>query len=132
MKRTLSLLLCLVLVFVAAGCGGGGETEAPQAEALMAPGTYTGYGQGFYAGEKVEVKVTVDETSILDIEVSRDNGETPPILQSVIDKMIPRMLEHQSVYVDVITGATASSVAVRQGVIEALTQAMEAAGTDRS
>jgi len=44
--------------------------------------------------------------------------------------MIPRMLEHQSVYVDVITGATASSVAVRQGVIEALTQAMEAAGTD--
>jgi len=44
----------------------------------MAPGTYTGYGQGFYAGEKVEVKVTVDETSILDIEVSRDNGRPRP------------------------------------------------------
>ena len=77
MKRTLSLLLCLVLVFVAAGCGGGGETEAPQEEALMAPGTYTGYGQGFYAAEKVEVKVTVDENSIVDIEVSRDNGGDP-------------------------------------------------------
>ncbi|HHW55872.1 MAG TPA: FAD-binding protein, partial [Firmicutes bacterium] len=130
MKRTLSLLLCLVLVFVAAGCGGGGETEAPQEEALMAPGTYTGYGQGFYAAEKVEVKVTVDENSIVDIEVSRDNGETPPILQSVIDKMVPRMLEHQSAYVDVISGATVTSVAVRQGVLEALAQAMEAAGTD--
>ncbi|HHV07506.1 MAG TPA: FAD-binding protein [Firmicutes bacterium] len=128
MKRALSLLLCLVMVLVATGCGA--RNDASQNEALMAPGTYTGSGQGFYAGEKVQVSVTVDENSILDIDVSKDNGETPPILQSVIDKMVPRIIEHQSVYVDSITGATASSGAVRHAVIEALTKALEAAGSD--
>jgi hypothetical protein len=75
------------------------------------------------------VSVTVDESSIVDIDVSKDNGETPPILQSVIDKMVPRIVEHQSVYVDAITGATATSGAVRHAVIEALTKALEAAGS---
>jgi len=104
------------------------DEEVP--DQLMAPGTYTGSGQGFYLAEDVEVSVTVDEDSILDIEVSFDNGETTPILQSVVDKMVPRMLDHQSVDVDVIAGATVSSVAVRLAVTEALTKAIEAAGSD--
>ena len=66
----------------------------------MKPGTYTASATGFRLFEEVEVSVTVDETSILDIEVSMDNGETKPILQSVIDLMVPRMIEQQSVYVD--------------------------------
>jgi len=92
----------------------------------MKPGTYTASGMGFRLFEEVEVSVTVDETSILDIEVSMDNGETKPILQSVIDKMVPRIIEQQSIYVDAITGATASSAAVRVAVTEALNSALEA------
>jgi len=128
MKKGLSVLLCLMMVFLATGCSPSQEV----AKGIMVPGTYTGSGQGFYLGEDVQVSVTVDENSILDIEVSRDNGESPTILQSVIDKMVPRIIEHQSVYVDTITGATASSGAVRHAVIDALTKALEAGGSDAS
>lgn len=95
----------------------------------MKPGTYTASGLGFRLFEEIEVSVTVDETSILAIEVSTDNGETKPILQSVIDKMVPRMVEGQSINVDAITGATASSNAVRTAVTEALTAAYVAGGS---
>lgn len=101
--------------------------EKPQGK--MKPGTYTASGLGFRLFEEVEVNVTVDETSILAIEVSTDNGETKPILQSVIDKMVPRMIEGQSINVDAITGATASSNAVRTAVTEALTAAYVAGGS---
>lgn len=46
--------------------------------------------------------------------------------------MIPRMIEHQSIAVDAITGATASSNGVRQAVEDALTQALTAGGSDAS
>jgi len=95
----------------------------------MEPGTYTGYGQGFRLFEKIAVSVRVDEKSILGIDVSKDNGETKPILQSVVDKMIPRMIERQSINIDGITGATASSNAVRTAVTEALIKALKAGGS---
>ena len=46
------------------------------------------------------------------------------ILQSVIDKMIPRMIENQSVAVDSITGATVSSNAVKLATQNALVEAV--------
>jgi uncharacterized protein with FMN-binding domain len=140
-KRFLSLVLAICMLFgLLAGCaqtsepvGGSDEPEiggeAEETQLKMKPGTYTASATGFRLFEEVEVKVTVDETSILDIEVSMDNGETKPILQSVIDLMVPRMIEQQSVYVDAITGATASSAAVRVAVMEALAEALEAGGS---
>ena len=131
MKRFFCLVLCVLMVFGAIGCTSTEPTE-PEGETLMVPGTYTGYGQGFYLGEPIKVNVTVDENSILEIEVVKDNGETPTILQAAIDKMVPRIIEHQSVYVDTITGATASSAGIRLAVIDALNKALEAAGSDPS
>jgi uncharacterized protein with FMN-binding domain len=140
-KRFLSLVLAICMLFgLLAGCaqtsepvGGSDEPEiggeAEETQLKMKPGAYTASATGFRLFEEVEVKVTVDETSILDIEVSMDNGETKPILQSVIDLMVPRMIEQQSVYVDAITGATASSAAVRVAVMEALAEALEAGGS---
>ncbi len=136
MRKKWTIILSVVLLvalsmLILQGC----TTEVadePEPDKLMEPGTYTGSFIGFYLPEEVEVSVTVDENSILEIDVSFDNGETTPILQSVVDKMVPRMLEHQSADVDVITGATVSSVAVRMAVIEALTEAIEAAGADSS
>lgn len=95
----------------------------------MKPGIYTASAVGFRLFEEVEVNVTVDETSILEIEVSTDNGETKPILQSVIDKMIPRMIAQQSIYIDAITGATVSSKAITAAVTEALNAAYMAGGS---
>ena len=101
-------------------------------EAVMAPGSYTGYGSGYSLVEKLPVTVTVDETSILSIEVAADNAETEPILRTVIQNMIPDMIEHQSVAVDSTTGATISAAAVREAVSDALVQALEAGGSDAS
>jgi len=106
--------------------------KSEESAVKMKPGTYTGFGQGYRLFDTVEVSITVDEKSILDIDVSKDNGETKPIIQSVIDKMVPRIIDQQSVYVDAITGATATSNAVRIAVSEALTEALEAGGSPSS
>ena len=103
-----------------------GQTlETP--DAVLEPGTYTNKVWGFSVDTQMEVSVTVSENEILSIEVGA-NGETEPILQSAVDLLIPRMIEHQSVAVDAITGATGSSAGIRQGVTLALAQALEAAG----
>lgn len=102
-------------------------------ESKMAPGTYTGQGTGFRVGEPVTVSVTVDETKITKIEVDQENtSETKAMLQSVVDKMLPRIIESQSLSVDAITGATASSNGVKQAVEEALMQALTAGGCDEA
>jgi fumarate reductase flavoprotein subunit len=95
----------------------------------MKPGTYTGYGRGFSIVEKLPVHVTVSEKKILNIEIDPENGETPPLLQTVIDFGIPRVIENQSVGIDVITGATLSFAGFRAAVIDALRQALDAAGS---
>ena len=46
-----------------------GSSSAPEAEVKMAPGTYEASAYGFIAIEPMTVKVTVDETSITDIEL---------------------------------------------------------------
>lgn len=107
--------------------------DATKTVAKMAPGTYTGQGTGFRVSEPVTVSVTVDESKITNIVVDQENtSEKPAILQSVVNLLIPRILENQSVYVDGITGATASSNAVKQAVEEALKQALAAGGSDES
>lgn len=108
-------------------------TQAEPASVKMAPGTYTGQGTGFRVSEPITVNVTVSENEILDIQVDQVNtSEKPSVLQSVVDLMLPRILENQSVAVDAITGATASSNGVKQAITDALTQALEAGGSDAS
>ena len=110
-----------------------GEDSTADVTAKMAPGTYVGQGTGFRVSEPITVSVTVSEDKIEDIQVDQVNtSEKPAILQSVVDLMLPRMLEYQSVAVDAITGATASSNGVKQAVTDALTQALEAGGSDAS
>ncbi|MGB4171547.1 MAG: FAD-dependent oxidoreductase, partial [bacterium] len=99
------------------------------AQIKMAPGTYTNEVWAFSPNIKMEVSVTVSEDEILAIEVGK-NGETEPILQNALDLFIPRILENQSIAVDAITGATGSSNGIRLGVMLALEQALEAAGSD--
>lgn len=109
----------------------GAQTTA--ATVKMAPGTYTGQGTGFRVSEPITVDVTVSENEILDIQVDQVNtSEKASILQSVVDRMLPRILDHQSVAVDAITGATASSNGMKQAITDALTQALEAGGSDAS
>lgn len=97
----------------------------------MKAGTYTASAWGFNKAYPLNVEVSVTEDKIESITVT-ENGETKPILQNVIDLLIPRMIENQSVKVDAITGATTSSNGILMAVEDCLKQALTANGQDAS
>ncbi len=82
----------------------------------------------------VSVEVTIKDNAIKDIaivggeETDSHSGGTAHISQTVVDHLIPRIIESQSLAVDTISGATNTSNAV----INAVSQAIEAAGGDSS
>ena len=101
----------------------------------MQPGAYTGSSVGYWGIWELPVTVTVNETSILAIEVpeTRDlQGETEGFFNPVKERLFPRIIKNQSTAVDTVTGCTASSNAVLAAVDKALAQALEAGGSDAS
>jgi uncharacterized protein with FMN-binding domain len=76
-------------------------------------------------GKSVSVPITVSTTFVnnvlVDISIG-PNGETGPILDSVKNLMIPRIIESQSIGVDSIAGATLSSSGVKQAIRAAITE----------
>lgn len=100
------------------------------AEVKMKPGSYTASAWGFNPIGQMTITVTVDETSIKNIEITDRGPDDLPMVQTVIDLMIPRILESQSLSVDAITGATASSNAVKVAATEAITEALLAGGSN--
>ena len=105
----------------------GGEA----AEAVLAPGTYTAEAYGFHIGWSDKIEVTVAEDgSIESIAYGEDCGDTPPMLDVVEEQLFPRIIENQSVAVDGVTGATATSGAVKTAVEDCLKQALAAGGSD--
>ena len=94
----------------------------------MKEGTYTETVYGNNYSRPFEVAVTLGEDSIDDIQVTDIGGETQEIIQTVIDNLIPRIKSSQSLAVDSITGATASS----GGVKTAVKNAIDEAGGDSS
>ncbi|SFG62114.1 FAD-binding protein [Oribacterium sp. WCC10] len=97
----------------------------------MKPGEYEAQGIGFRISEPVSVKVKVSEDKIEAITVDQENiSDTKAMVQTVVDKLIPRMLEYQSVSIDGVSGATATSNGVKQAVEAAVTEAITAGGGD--
>jgi len=139
-KWTRVLCVVLAMIMVLAACGTPAETtteapavetttEAPETtpEATEPPvvakdGTYTAEVTGFNLMGKVPVTVEIKDGKMVSIAIG-ENGETNGMPQMVEKYMIPRMLENQTVSVDVITGATSTSAAVRMGVMLCLEQA---------
>lgn len=95
------------------------ETE----KTAMTPGTYTETVYGNNYSRPFEVTVTLSENAIDDIEVTSIGGETQEIIQTAIDNLIPRIKENQSLAVDSITGATASSGGIKTAVANAINEA---------
>lgn len=99
------------------------------------PGTYVGTGSGF-AGD-ITATVTVDETSILSVELS-GASETPDIGGTALETLAPAFLSANSAEVDGVSGATFTSDGAKAAVADALNQAMgaepetEAAETEAS
>lgn len=95
--------------------------EAPAA--ALADGVYTGEATGYQGPLKAEV--TIADEKITDITIV-ENVETVGIGTKALDAVPKSIIEHQSVAVDALSGATASSKAV----LTAVTNALEGAGAD--
>ena len=137
LTRVLCVVLAMIMVLAACGTPAETTTEAPVETTTNAPettpaptepavvakdGTYTAEVTGFNLLGKVPVTVEIKDGKMVSISIG-ENGETNGMPQMVEKYMIPRMLENQTVSVDVITGATSTSAAVRMGVMLCLEQA---------
>ncbi|QRN85292.1 FMN-binding protein [Clostridia bacterium] len=81
-----------------------------------ADGVYTGVGVGY--GGELTVEVTVENGSIMSVEVVEDN-ETPRFL-SRASSILSSILDRQSTDVDTVSSATMSSTAILDAVDQAL------------
>lgn len=123
-----------------AGCAPQGKTPTANTGGgdgiTMKPGTYSTEGHpGAWQIWNLPVTITVNETALLKIEVPEyrfDHGETEVVLESVKEKLFPRIIESQSLDVDVVAGATMSSMSVLQSVEDCLKEALAAGGSDES
>jgi len=89
------------------------------------PGTFLGTGYGGFAGD-VLVYVTFSETAITDIVVGYHN-ETPSFALMTFGPMTDAVMAAQSTEVDMITGATESSIAFLRAIADATRQSIAGA-----
>ena len=97
----------------------GEEQELPSAEAMKA-GTYNTTCKGYYGD--FDLSVTVSDTAITAITYG-EHTETIGVGALAIDLMIERMIAANTSGVDSVTGATMTSMAMRNAVADCLKQA---------
>ena len=126
MKKFITLLCALALT---CGCSTSTSSSASATTASTAstftPGTYTGTGEG--RNKTLTVEVTLSSDAITNIEVT-DHGETPVVSDAAIEKVPQEIIDNQSLDVDIATGATLTS----RAIINAVKDALNTAGVDAS
>jgi len=139
MKKLLAALLALMMVFSLAACATAGneadvpektddqptqtpvQTPAPAAEPINGVFEGTGYGmQG-----KIVVSLTVENGKMTKIEFV-ENNETPNVAKVANERIPAQIIEHQTLVVDTVTGATLASY----GIMNAVKDAAKNAGLD--
>lgn len=119
MKKTFTLFTLWALLFSILG---GLFSPVYAQEIVFNPGTYEAEVEGFHGD--VKVIVTVDESSIVDIEVTQ--SETEGLGKEAVEAIINQVKENQSLNVEVVSGATYSS----EAIINALEEALKQSGVD--
>ena len=114
MKKLVAVTLAAVLLLAA--------TAAPGlAAGTLTPGTYQAAATGYMGA--VTVAVTVDESSIKNIEIVECTEEPKMIADAALPKLIADVMAYQAVNVDAVSGATFTSMAFKNAVTDALKQA---------
>lgn len=126
-KKFLAVILSVMMVLTACATtekppsDNGTIDNQPEKEvSSYKPGTYTATKTSYHG--PLSVEVTVDETSIKDIRLTEFN-DTVMVGTQAFDTISKEIIEHQTLNVDMVSGATISSAAVMAAVTEALNQA---------
>lgn len=85
-----------------------------------ADGVYEGKGTGF--GGPVDVKLTIENGQMKDVEIISAENEDGTYLETA-KGIIPKILDAQTPEVDVMSGATFSSTGIKDAVADALQKA---------
>lgn len=117
-KQSIYLLLILLMVVFAAGCSSG--TSSPGS----LEGSFTGTALGYHGDLTVTTELD-KEGKIIGITVG-EHTETPDIAALPIERIPQRIIETQSLDVDIISGATLTC----EGIINAVANSLENAGAD--
>lgn len=130
MKKIMGLVLACSMVVSLTACGSKkqqttGETATTEGKQVLGytPGEYEGVSNGY--GGEMKVKVTVDETSITKIDIV-SHADTPGVSTNAFDQIPPAIIEQQSLAIDVVSGATFSSL----GILNAVQDGLKKAGAD--
>jgi uncharacterized protein with FMN-binding domain len=124
-----AVLPALILGLVFTGCGdnsNGGVIGGP-ARKSVTDGVYRTTAQGYSPHTPLMVETTLINDRILRIRIENE-AETIYMKTAVEEYLIPRILQSQSLGVDVTSGATYTSV----GLKNAIAAAIDAAGGDSS
>ena len=118
-------LIFLLVVSMFSGCARPAQptTTITEAPGIFTPGTYTGEGQGY--GGVLRVEVELDKDNILSVEVT-EHSESPGIGDAAISILPEKIVQNQTLAVDVVAGASFSS----RAILEAVEKAMIASGAD--
>lgn len=114
MKKILILFWALLL------CGCQVQQEADETKTAYKDGTYVSIASGY--GGDFKVETTIKNDKIEDIVV-KEHYETPSIGGVAIEQMIETMKKENSADVDVVSGATKTSQALKEAVSTSLEQA---------
>ncbi len=127
-KKLLAIVLALALALPGlSGCAKttdqpvAEKTEEPAAETVsMKDGTYTSTVNAMHGPLTVEVKISNNEIS--DVKVT-EHMETPGVGEIAVNQIPASIVEKQSLAVDVVTGVTISSAAIKIAVENCLKEA---------
>ena len=127
MKRKVCMMILLLslTIITLASCKKDDNNNNGTDGMNLTPGTYEGTGKGNNGDIKVRVTLTKDKIDKIEI---LEEEETEGIKEPAIEQIPAKIIEKQSVEVDVVAGATWTS----KGIMEAVEKALEAAGADTS
>lgn len=119
MKKLTKCIISAFLVISLAGCTKTEPTVSPDANVLV-PGSYVITTKGMNEGLTVEV--VLSETKIDSVTV-KEHKETKGIADEALAVIPKRIVDEQSITIDVIAGATRTSEGIAKAVEQAITDA---------
>jgi len=122
MKKFSAIILAVMMAFSMISCGGDAKDGNA---AKYSAGTYTGVGKG--NNGDIEVEVVLTKSKIKEIKI-KSHSETPGLSDAPLRDIPAAIIKGQTLAVDAVAGATFAS----NGVIAAVTDALETAGVDVS